>query len=158
MGGESAIAGRILGNSLQKRLDELCDEDSDMCRPITLTLFQDPVIASDGFMYEASAFKQLIQNHQVSPLTREPLTQESYPAKKKKSEATSFREKRIEALLHFAQDALPSEPRMTGIALDRVVDYLEVLKAARYPALSKRAAALWKKTDRTLPSALRPFV
>merc|ERR1712217_901091 len=153
-----ALAGRVLGNSLQTRLDELCDEDPEMCCPITLTLFQEPVIASDGFIYEESSLKRLISNHQVSPLTREPLTQEYYHAKKKKSEATSFREKRTEALLHFAKDALPSEPRMTGIALDRVVDYLEVLKAARYPALSKRATALWKKTDKTLPSALRPFV
>merc|ERR1712187_830573 len=123
-----------------------------------LTLFQEPVIASDGFIYEESSLKRLISNHQVSPLTREALTQEYYHAKKKKSEATSFREKRTEALLHFAQDAFPSAPRMSGIALDRVVEYLEVLQASQYPALSQRTAALWKTTGRPLPSVLRPFL
>merc|ERR1712050_645638 len=154
----SALAGRILGNSLQSRLDDLCDEDSEMCCPVTLTLFQEPVIASEGFMYEASSVKQLIRNHQVSPITREPLQKEYYPAKQKRSEATAFREKRAEALLQFAEDALPTEPRMTGIALDRVIEYLEVLKAVQYPSLARKAAALWEKTGRPLPSALRPFL
>merc|ERR1712217_55427 len=156
--GQVSLAGRVLGNSLQTRLDELCDEDSEMCCPVTLTLFQEPVIASDGFMYEASSVKQLIRNHQVSPITRELLEKEYYPARQKRCEATAFREKRAEALLQFAEDALPSEPRMSGVALDRVMEYLEVLKAAQYPALARTAAALWEKTGRPLPSALRPFL
>merc|ERR1719393_553661 len=88
--GNVALAGRVLGNSLQKRLDELCDEDSEMCCPVTLMLFRDPVIASDGFMYEAESVKQLIRSHLKSPITREPLQKEYYPAKQKKSEVITF--------------------------------------------------------------------
>merc|ERR1711933_711346 len=124
--GQSSLAGRVLGNSLQTRLDELCDEDSEMCCPVTLTLFQEPVIASDGFMYEASSVKQLIRNHQVSPITREPLKKEYYPAKQKKSEVLAFREKRAQALLQFSEETWSSEPRMACMALDRVMEYLEV--------------------------------
>jgi hypothetical protein len=46
-----AIAGRVLGSNLQAKLDELLIEDPDLCCPIALVLFSEPVIASDGFMY-----------------------------------------------------------------------------------------------------------
>jgi len=157
-GSGQALAGRLLGNSLQQRFDELCDEDSEMCCPVTLMLFQDPVIASDGFMYEAESVKQLIRNHQNSPITRERLKAEYYPAKQKRSEVMTFREKRAQSLLQFAKDALPAEPRMTGMAMDRVMEYLEVLKPAQYPAISREAAALWEKTGRPLPNILRPYM
>merc|ERR1712048_1194380 len=153
-----ALAGRVLGNSLQTRLDTLCDEDSENCCPVTLVLFRDPVIASDGFMYEADSVKQLIRNKQVSPITRETLKKEYFPAKQKKSEVLAFREKRAEALLQFAKDTASSEPRMAAIALDRVVEYLEVLKPAQHPAIARQTAALWEKTGRPLPSILRPHV
>merc|ERR550537_1619794 len=100
---QSALAGRLLGNSLQTRLDELCDEDSELCCPVTLMLFRNPVIASDGFMYEEDSVKQLIRNHQVSPITRENLKKEYFPAKQKKSEVLAFREKRAQALIQYAE-------------------------------------------------------
>merc|ERR1711879_668024 len=106
---QMAPAGRILGNSLQKRLDELCDEDSEICCPITLMLFKEPVIASDGFMYEAESVKQLIRNKQVSPITRENLKKEYFPAKQKKSEVVAYREKRAQALLEFVEDTVSGE-------------------------------------------------
>merc|ERR1719343_858317 len=152
--GKVALAGRVLGNSLQKRLDELCDEDSEMCCPVTLMLFRDPVIASDGFMYEADSVKQLIRTHQNSPITRENLKKEYYQAKQKKSEVLAFREKRAQALLQFSEETLSSEPRMTCMAMDRVVEYLEALGASQHPALAKQAAVLWEKTGRPLPDEL----
>lgn len=152
---QSALAGRLLGNAFQTRLDELCDEDSEMCCPVTLMLFRDPVLASDGFMYEADSIKQLIRNRQDSPITREPLQKEYFQAKQKKSQVTAFRETRAQALLQFANDALSIEPRMTGMALDRVMEYLEVLQAANYPSIAQEATALWERTGRPLPSALR---
>merc|ERR1712232_1313052 len=118
--GKTTLAGRLLGNSLQTRLDTLCDEDSENCCPITLMLFREPVIASDGFMYEADSVKQLIRNHQVSPITRENLKKEYYQAKEKKSEVLAFREKRAQALLQFSEETWSSEPRMACMALDRV--------------------------------------
>merc|ERR1712137_219709 len=125
--GKPTLAGRLLGNSLQTRLDTLCDENSEDCCPITLTLFKEPVIASDGFMYEADSVKQLIRNKQVSPITRESLKKEYFPAKQKKSEVITFREKRAQALIQYAEETVSIEPRMTCMALDRVLEYLEVL-------------------------------
>jgi len=156
--GPSALAGRLLGSTLQMRLDELCDEDSEMCCPVTLMLFRDPVIASDGFMYEAESVKQLIRNRLKSPITREPLQKEHYPAKQKKSEVIAFREKRGQALLQFAKDALTTEPRMAQTALDRVLEYLQVLGPSQYPALSRPAATIWEQTGKPLPNELRPFL
>lgn len=48
--------------------------------PLTLEVFRDPVIASDGYTYERSAIEQLITNAEESreapksPMTREPLS------------------------------------------------------------------------------------
>jgi hypothetical protein len=152
------LGGRLLGNNLQARLDELCDEDSEMCCPVTLMLFRDPVIASDGFMYEADSVKALIRNRQASPITREPLRKEYFPAKQKKSEVNTFREKRAGDLLKFAQDSLAGEPRLAGVALDRVVEYLDVLKASQYPSIARAAADLLLQAGRPVPSELRPHL
>eukprot|EP00747_Dinoflagellata_sp_TGD_P022865 gnl/TRDRNA2_/TRDRNA2_129377_c0_seq1.p1 gnl/TRDRNA2_/TRDRNA2_129377_c0~~gnl/TRDRNA2_/TRDRNA2_129377_c0_seq1.p1 ORF type:complete len:932 (-),score=160.76 gnl/TRDRNA2_/TRDRNA2_129377_c0_seq1:71-2866(-) len=157
-GGHEAMGGRLLGNALQKRFDDLTDEDSEMCCPVTLMLFTDPVIASDGFMYEADSVKQLIRNRQKSPITREDLKKEYFPAKAKKAEVMAFREERSATLLQFAKDALSSEPRLTGMALDRVVEYLEVLKPASAPTIAREAAAIWEKTGKPLPPMLRPHL
>merc|ERR1712232_467439 len=156
--GQSMLAGRLLGNALQARLDELCNEDSEMCCPVTLTLFQDPVIASDGFMYEQDSVKQLIRNRQCSPITREPLDKAYFPARQKKSEVHAFRESRSKELLQFAKDAMSNEPRMAATALDRIMEYLTVLKAAQHPAIAREAAAIWEETGRPLPSELRPHL
>lgn len=153
-----ALAGRLLGNVLQAKMDKLCDEDSEMCCPVTLMLFREPVIASDGFMYEEESVKQLIRNNQKSPITREPLKKEYFRANQKKSEVTTFRETRSKELLQFAEEALDSQPRMAHMALDRVLEYLEVLKPSQCPAISRPAAALWEKSGRALPPELRPFV
>ncbi|CAM4827426.1 unnamed protein product [Rotaria magnacalcarata] len=41
--------------------------------PITLQLFRDPVIATDGHAYERVAIVKWIEKHGTSPMTREPL-------------------------------------------------------------------------------------
>lgn len=154
----AAMAGRVLDNEMQVRLDTLNDEDSELCCPVSLMLFVDPVIASDGFMYEADSVKALIRNRQVSPITREVLKKEYFPAKQKKSEVMSFREKRSEELLQFASDARPIEARMADAALDRVLEYMEVMKPAQHPNIARKAAALWQQSSRAVPAVLRPHL
>merc|ERR1711971_1261846 len=156
--GQVALAGRVLGNSLQRQLDELCDEDSEMCCPVTLMLFRDPVIASDGFMYEADSAKQLIRTHQNRPITREPLKKEYFQAKQKKSEVLAFREKRAGELLEFFSDASASDMRIACVALDRVVEYLEVMNPAQHAALTRKTSDFWHRTGKPLPNSLRAYV
>jgi hypothetical protein len=153
------MRGRVLGSSLQERLDKLCEEDPELCCPVSLLLLREPVIASDGFIYESDSLKELDRRQQVSPLTREALdTHMSMPAKTKKAEVMAFREKRATELLHFAEDALKREPQMAITALDRVQEYLAVLKPSGVPGIAARAAVAWSKTDRPMPEGLRPFL
>lgn len=157
-GAGATMAGRVLGSALQQRLDVLSDEDSELCCPVTLMLFVEPVIASDGFMYEAGSVKELIRHRLVSPITREVLKKEYYPAKQAKSEVMSFRERRCEGLLLFAQEARRGEARMANAALDRVKEYLVVMKPAQHPNIARRAATLWEQSDRSVPAELRPYL
>jgi serine/threonine protein kinase len=48
-------------------------EDVLVC-PISLQLFQDPVVAEDGHTYERQAITEWIRLNRASPLTRQPLT------------------------------------------------------------------------------------
>jgi len=60
--------------------------------PITLTLFNDPVVASDGHTYEREAIERVIRQSQQSPLTREPLrTQNLNPNRIVKDMVDGFR-------------------------------------------------------------------
>lgn len=52
---------------------EINIDNDDLICPITLELFQDPVRAQDGHVYERQAITQWIQEHGTSPLTRQPL-------------------------------------------------------------------------------------
>ncbi|CAF1025261.1 unnamed protein product [Adineta ricciae] len=52
--------------------EQSIDNDDLVC-PITLELFRDPVIASDGRVYERAAITQWINDHGTSPFTRQPL-------------------------------------------------------------------------------------
>jgi serine/threonine protein kinase len=45
--------------------------------PISLQLFQDPVVAEDGHTYEREAITEWIRLNGTSPLTRQPLTMEA---------------------------------------------------------------------------------
>eukprot|EP00210_Caulerpa_lentillifera_P006927 g6623.t1 len=48
-----------------------------VCCPITFTIMEDPVIASDGHTYERRAIEQWLKNKRESPVTRQPLTSSS---------------------------------------------------------------------------------
>merc|ERR1711879_571793 len=82
-GGETV---KLLDSELQKRLDGLLVEDAHLCCPITLLLLQEPMVASDGFVYEADALQGLIRAHERSPMTMEELGSEMLPAEQKMKE------------------------------------------------------------------------
>merc|ERR1712187_167806 len=104
-GSQMPMAGRVLGSSLQQRLDQLTDEDPDLCCPVSLVVFTEPVIASDGFIYEKASLLTLLRNRQVSPMTREVLKQAYRPAQQKRLQAEDFQQKRCQHLLEFAREA-----------------------------------------------------
>ncbi len=45
-------------------------DNEDLICPITYQMFRDPVIASDGHIYERTAIVRWISEHGTSPLTR----------------------------------------------------------------------------------------
>merc|ERR1712039_506407 len=141
-GSQMPMAGRVLGSSLQQRLDQLTDEDPDLCCPVSLVVFAQPVIASDGFIYEKSSLMTLLRNRQASPMTREVLKPEHRAAQQKKLEAADFRQKRSRALFNFAREAALQQPEMSVTALDRARDYLKNLRTDQSQALAREAAEL----------------
>lgn len=79
--------GKVVGNPLQERLDQLLEEEAELCCPVTLVLFVDPVLAGDGFAYERTAVCQLSSSPSMNALnecvpsnaTRAPLPRSSFP-------------------------------------------------------------------------------
>jgi len=150
------MAGRVLGSTLQQKLDELTDEDPDLCCPVSLMVFNDPVKASDGFMYEKASLMQLLANRQSSPMTRESLQKQFQPATEKLAEVQEFRKTRSQALIKFAREAAQFEPAMAGTALDRVGDYLEYTSAKVARAIASEAAPLFSQLGRPMPASSLP--
>merc|ERR1712083_928503 len=105
-------------------------EDTELCCPVSLLLFVNPVIASDGFMYEKASLEGLLRANMASPMTRERLKKEHLPAKQRRSTAIEFREHRAKELVRFAGQVVTDMPQMATTALDRVTEYLEVLQSA----------------------------
>merc|ERR1719436_1232066 len=157
-GSQMPMAGRVLGSSLQQRLDQLTDEDPDLCCPVSLVVFAQPVIASDGFMYEHSSLMTLLRNRQVSPMTREVLKQEYRPAQQKKLEVEAFLQTQSQALFQFAQEAANQQPEMSVKALDRASEYLEKLRAGQAKALAAKAAQLYGQLGHPVPAGLQQIV
>lgn len=151
----AGMAGRSLGNLVQERLDELLNEDAELCCPVTMVLFRNPVIASDGFMYEADSVKALIRSQMPSPMTREPLEKQFLQAKQTKSTCMTFRETRTKELLQLASQVAAEEPRITITALQRATEYIEFLKPQNVPTLTRTATDLWDRTGRPVPAELR---
>ena len=153
-------AGRLLGSQWQHRLDVLLDEDSDVCCPVSLMLFSQPVIASDGFMYEKDSLLGLLRAKMKSPMTREELKQDFIAAKQKRSEALTFREKRSWELLEFCKEARAKDAsttsRMVESALERVGEYVEGLGGSRKaPALCNKVREFYEVgLGKTAPAAL----
>jgi len=155
MGGGGA--GRVLGDQLQKRLDDLLEEDPELCCPVSLVLFVDPVIASDGFMYEKASLDGLLRSNMASPMTRERLKKEYLPARQRKSASIEFRQNRAHELVKFAVEASAEQPQLSSTALGRVGDYFEVLTPQQYTGPAKEAADVWRKIGQPVPANLAGF-
>merc|ERR1712070_753864 len=149
--GAPVMAGRVLGSSLQQQLDQLTEEDPDICCPVSLMVFTEPVIASDGFIYEKVSLTTLLHNRQSSPMTREVLRSSHRQAEEKLVEVQQFLEKRSRELLLFARLAAPSDQDLAVVALDRLSDYLEKLRSTSTPQLAKDAAKLYTSMQRRAP-------
>lgn len=154
-GGHGLMAGRVLGSVLQQSLDKLLEEDPDLCCPVSLMVFTEPVYASDGFIYEKSMLLQLLGNKQRSPMTREVLKSQYRVATEKISEAVKFRHARSEHLIKFALQAANQQPQMTQIALERVVDYLAVLKDGKARNLACEAAKVYRMLGQPVPVGMQ---
>jgi len=149
-----AHAGRVLGSSLQQKLDELTDEDPDLCCPVSLMIFSEPVVASDGFIYDKVSLTTLLANRQVSPMTREVLKREYQLARQKKAEADNFRQERSQALISFARETWAHQPDMACTALERAVDYIGSLAQADSKGLARQAAQIYSNLGRSAPDRL----
>jgi len=149
--GNELIGGRILGNNLQSRLDTLLKEEAELCCPVSLCLFTDPVIASDGHTYESISLKAIIRTGQPSPMTRERLEKIYFPAKDLKCRVIAYRERRTDELLSFVEDAVDEQPAMANQALERVVEYIDVLKPSNARERTARAVKLLERAGRHVP-------
>merc|ERR1712193_282061 len=151
------VAGRVLGCSLQAELDNLLHEDPELCCPITLVLFLDPVIATDGCIYEKSAISELTRIGGLSPVTHKPLGQELFPAQEQKTQSATFMEERSLHLLRFAGKAqLQGQMAMAITALDRVKDYVGSLTPQRVPGLVADFAELCTQLGLPLTAPASP--
>lgn len=156
-GGAGGGHVRHLGLPVQQQLDDLLDEDEELCCPLTLMLFEDPHIASDGFIYDKEGLKQLLRSRGVSPMTRERLKNEMFPAKQRKAAALKYRKEQSGKLLAFANGLGPEHKDLCGDALERVADYLEVLKPTTEPTLARALVAALQKVGAPVPDSLRDF-
>merc|ERR1712048_700784 len=153
--GQAAMVGRVLDSSLQRNLDELLEEDPDLCCPVSLMLFVEPVRASDGFIYEKSMLMQLLRNNQRSPMTREVLKQEHRVVTEKMAEVLEFRHKRSSQLIKFAVRAAGQQPQIATTAMGRVADYLAVPKTAQARQLAAEAAKVYAMLGQPIPAGLQ---
>merc|ERR1712224_530160 len=127
---EATHVGRVIGSSLQQKLDDLLTEDTDLCCPISLVLLSDPVVASDGFMYEKASLEQLLRTgpNAISPMTRQGLQPHFFPAVDCKKKAFEFREMRSKELLAFADEAIVAGKQQMAVeAAERVAEYIKAL-------------------------------
>jgi len=150
-------AGKVLGNQKQKEMDDLLEEDPELCCPVSLMLFVDPVIASDGFMYEKASLDGLLRCNMASPMTRERLKKEYLPARQRKSAAIEFRQTRGRALTRFAKGVAVELPHLATAALERASDYMDVLTPQAHPDFAKDLADAWRQLGTTLPASLAGY-
>jgi len=144
------MAGRVLGSNLQEKLDDLLAEDPDLCCPVSLMLFTDPMVASDGFMYNRDSLDQLIRTKMPSPMTRETLSKQYFPARERKRQCLEYREMQSEKLIAFAEQVLAQEPQLGVAAVERVEEYLGMLTVAKAPALSAKYRGVCGKLGRQI--------
>jgi Mg-chelatase subunit ChlD len=103
-----------------------------------LILFLDPVIASDGCVYEKAAIQELMRTQGLSPMTHKPLSCELFPASEIECRVHAFMECCCEQLRNFAVKALQQgELLMASAACERLGVYLAILAAKAAPALQQ---------------------
>ena len=141
-GGDGNTGGKVVGNPMQQRLDQLLEEDANLCCPVTLVLFVDPVNPGDGFAYERNAAEELAQGDKfVSPMTREERPFNLEPAHDIKEKAKMFRIERCDALVAFIAEAAPVNAHMAMEAVERVSEYLAALPPADVASVSAPTSA-----------------
>ena len=134
----SGATGKMVGNELQMRLDKLEEEDPDLCCPVTLGLFVDPVTLPDGFAYERETARMLTRKEGgdggtiTSPMTRRVVPAELVEAPEKRAAALAFRVARARELTKFASAARLVEPHLACKALERVGEYLAALQQQQH--------------------------
>jgi hemoglobin len=149
---EGAHVGRVLGSNLQQKLDDLLTEDADLCCPISLMVLSDPVIASDGFVYERASLEQLLKSNAISPMTRQGLQTNFFAAVERKKKALEFREMRSKELLAFADEALAEGQRgMAAEAAERVVGYMNGLPRGSCTSIEGKVTEVYQKLGRPVP-------
>jgi hypothetical protein len=154
----TAIAGatgqqvRVLGSNLQEKLDELLEEDPDLCCPISLMLLSDPVLASDGFIYEKASLEEILKTNATSPFTREKVTRKFLPAKELMKMALEFRETRSKELLTFAGEMIEAgQQNMASEAAERVVEYIKGLAPGSCATVESKLREIYSRLGRIVP-------
>jgi hypothetical protein len=143
---------RVLGSNLQEKLDELLEEDPDLCCPISLMLLSDPVLASDGFIYEKASLEQILKTNAMSPFTRQKLTRKFLPAKERMKMAFEFRETRSKELLAFASELIEAgHQHMASEAAERVLDYVKGLAPGSCATIESKLKETYSRLGRTVP-------
>jgi len=123
-----AEAGRLLGDPLQTELDALLLEDPELVCPITLTLLLDPVVASDGCVYERAAVVELTRVQGVSPVTHAPFTNQVLESPDMRERVLTFMRERSQDLIGLVSRAKKQgKDGLALAALDRLKDYLPAL-------------------------------
>jgi len=150
-------AGRMLDDPLQAELDALLLEEPELVCPITLTLMLDPVIASDGCVYERAAVVELARVQGVSPITRAALTGQVVTASEQTAKVFTFMTARAEEMLGFVARAKKQGKEVMALtALDRLKDYLAALTEGAEPELTRRFIGLCEELGRVVPSLSSP--
>jgi len=145
-------AGRVLGSDLQEKIDELLNEDADLCCPVSLMLLSDPVVASDGFVYEKASLEQIFRGNSVSPMTRQPLERQFFAAMERKKKALEFREARSKELLAFADEALATgQQQMAVQAAERVFEYVNASPPGSYTSIKTMLRETYTTLGRPAP-------
>merc|ERR1711985_226980 len=143
---------RVLGSNLQETLDELLEEDPDLCCPISLMLLSDPVLASDGFIYEKASLEQILKTNATSPFTRQKLTRKFLPAKERMKMALEFRETRSKELLALASLLIEAgHQHMASEAAERVLDYIKGLAPGSCATIESKLRETYSRLGRAVP-------
>ena len=78
--------------------DAQADPPEELLCPITLSLFEDPVVCEDGFTYDRQAIEQCLRNTDRSPMTNLPLEHRFLPNRDMKSRVMEWKQRQTSSL------------------------------------------------------------